>query len=366
MSINGNHTELYTHFCPDRGWQVRWTQDKKLKRRSVPRNIDPEHYKEELRIQLSEGRTVCRSHRFDVLVEMYFNAELERMLADGEIRPKRKKYIESNLRKYIIPFFGAMQAPEITAREIGEFQLELKHTHDLSGQTIAPIVSLVFRVINFLYLKSKIANWTLPSKEHVQTMRHSKKREKITPDRSETLAVLLALDTVRDKLIYNFAAECGMRISEVLGLSWGDVERGIVSVRRSVVDGKDNQTTKTFDSERKIRMSKSQRALLSEHKLACKATDNHNYIFTTKHGRLLSSADVLKQVLYKAQRKAGIRKWGFHALRRFYINELAERQLMKEHIQKLAGHQMGSSVTDKYYRDVRNDVVLEDAYVVEL
>lgn len=366
MQILGSHTELYTHYCPNRGWQVRWTQKGKLKRRKVPRGIDPEHYKQQLRMELVGGRIVSRGHRFDVLVEMYFNAELERMLADGEIRQKRKKYIESNLRRYILPFFGAMQAPEITAREIGEFQLELKHTHDLSGQTIAPIVSLVFRVINFLYLKSKIANWTPPSKEHVQTMRHSKKREKITPDRAETLAVLLALETVRDKLIYNFAAECGMRISEVLGLAWGDVEHGIVSVRRSVVDGKDNQTTKTFDSERKIRISTKQRALLSEHKLACEATENDRYIFTTKHGRLLNSADVLKQVLYKAQRKAGTRKWGFHALRRFYINELAERQLMKEHIQKLAGHQMGSSVTEKYYRDVRNDVVLEDAYVVEL
>ena len=366
MQILGSHTELYTHYCPSRGWQVRWTESGKLKRRSVPKGIDPEHYKQQLRIELHGGRIVSRGNRFDVLVEMYFSAELERMLADGEIRQKRKKYIESNLKKYIIPFFGAMQAPDISAREIGEFQLELKHTHDLSGQTIAPIVSLVFRIINLVYLKSKIANWTLPSKEHVQTMRHSKKREKVTPDRAETLAVFLALETVRDRLIYNFAAECGMRISEVLGLAWGDIDRDVVSVKRSVVDGKDNQTTKTHDSQRSIRISKSQRALLSEYKLSCETTDNDRYIFTTKHGRLLNSADVLKQVLYKAQRKAGTRKWGFHALRRFYINELAERQLMKEHIQKLAGHRLGSAVTDKYYRDVRSELVLGDAYVVEL
>ena len=151
----------------------------------------------------------------------------------------------------------------------------------------------------------------------------------------------------------------------MLALTWGDVQRGVVSVKSSAVD-KEVLPTKTEESARSVRLSDRLKADLAELRLGRGVCQEDDFLFTNGNGRLYTSADALKLVLYPAQDKAGVQRFGWHGLRRFYINHLLDQNVMKDHVQKLVGHVIGSEVTDKHYRKVEQDAVLLDDYVVQI
>lgn len=47
--------------------------------------------------------------------------------------------------------------------------------------------------------------------------------------------------------------------------------------------------------------------------------------------------------------KAGVTPFGFHGLRRLVINTVLDHNVIKDHVQKLVGHSIGSRVTDRHY-----------------
>jgi integrase len=170
-----------------------------------------------------------------------------------------------------------------------------------------------------------------------------------TPYKHEVEKVLNHLDGWKKTMVM-LAAGSGLRISEILALEWDNIKGDTISVEASAVKTKIG-TPKTKHSRRKVRVDKRLKLRLQEMRLQ----STSSFLFLNSNGRLFSSVDVLNRVLYPAIAKADVPKFGFHGLRRFYENELEAQGVMKDHIQRLMGHEIGSKVTDKHYRVVRQE-----------
>lgn len=281
--------------------------------------------------------------------------------ADDKIRPKRRRHIEAEFHNHILPFFGDVDIDKIDGRLINEFQDNLKA--DLKAPTVKGIVQSVFRMLKFFYLKRLID--AIPNREEIDKLNRQVARELPTPSYEDVQRTLLHCDNIEHEVMVRFGSETGMRISEILALSWGAVKRGVVDVKLSAVD-RELLPTKTKDSTRKVKLSDKLKAKLAQMKLGATNSADEDFLFINSVGRLYTNTGAARNILWPAQKRAGVEHFGWHGLRRFYINHLLDSGVIEHHVQKLVGHTIGSDTTSKHYRRINTVDVLVDDYVVEV
>jgi len=140
------------------------------------------------------------------------------------------------------------------------------------------------------------------------------------------------------RLMAVLAMNTGMRISEILGLQWGDVdfERRTLTIERSVV-GKYEGETKTIASADVLPLHE----VLVQELQAWKARENdvNGWLFGNIDTGRPYHADSLRQDhLAPAGRKAGIPNLGWHNFRHTYRSRLGDSGVAPEVQQKLMRH----------------------------
>jgi len=124
----------------------------------------------------------------------------------------------------------------------------------------------------------------------------------------DELAQTLASAQEPMRTLFALAAVTGARLSELLGLTWGDVDLddlGAAGVRIEwqVDRAGERRPLKTDESRRSIELPSSLAAALKRHKLAGGAPSGSTFVFATRSGRPLSQRNVLRS-LRAAQARA--------------------------------------------------------------
>lgn len=153
--------------------------------------------------------------------------------------------------------------------------------------------------------------------------------------------VLLPLITI--------APYSGMRISELLGLNWGDIYDDVIHVRRQFYRGswcppKGNKT-RLIPAHTKIKE-------MLDH-----AGDPEDLIFSTVNGTPLDQKNINRS-LDRFYGRIGIPHKKFHAYRATFITNLCKKGVPIQIVSKLAGHE-NINVTAKYYASVQLDELSE-------
>ena len=359
---------------PARGMLVRFVDPKSGKevKRKVPPGRDPVEYAKSQHELLGLGYSPVKQSGMKLKenVEKFY-AELDRHVenytsgkntADGKIRPKRRKNVMAHIKIHILPDLGEMRIDEIKAVHAKRLQHKLKK--DLKGQSIKQVIQTLGRMLRFFYHAGLIT--TIPfHSEDIERLSNQTTNEAPIPSKEDVEAVLQSFDALWMEVMVRLGAETGMRISEILALTWGDLSRDVIAVTSSTVEGRIN-ATKSLTSVREIKLGAKLVAQLAELKLSRSQAGKEDFLFSNGNGRLFTSTDALKVILRPAIRRADVKEFGWRGLRRFYINELLDQNIMLNHVQKLVGHELGSNVTEKHYRRVKQQDVLKDEYVVSL
>ena len=141
-------------------------------------------------------------------------------------------------------------------------------------------------------------------------------------------------------------ARTGLRIGELLGLTWDDVDfdTGVAHVRKQI-DRTTGQrvTPKTSRSQRQVVLMPALGGMLRRHRLASPHSLGGDFVFASISGRPLHYRDVVRRGLDKAASKAGLNPPGvaklrFHDLRRTYASLLISEGLNVVFVSRQLGH----------------------------
>jgi integrase len=146
------------------------------------------------------------------------------------------------------------------------------------------------------------------------------------------------------------AVYTGLRLGELLGLKWKDVDvrAGVVHVRRQWTRLGEYAPPKTKKAEREVPLPHDVRQLLAQLRLSSQFSDDDDPVFASRNGKPLGHRNVTRRGFEAATKKAGIEDVTFHDLRHAYVSLLATRRVPSSVIAELVGHE-SSAVTERIY-----------------
>lgn len=148
---------------------------------------------------------------------------------------------------------------------------------------------------------------------------------------------------------------CGLRQGELIGLRWDDADlvAGIVVVRQSIVRGRVG--TPKNGKKREVPLGNEVLAALKSHRHL-----KGELVFSNPDGSAFGK-EQCKHPLWRACKRAGLRRIGWHVLRHSFASHLVMKGVPLKAVQELLGHST-IEMTMRYAHlspDVRRDAVLK-------
>ena len=279
------------------------------------------------------------------LVEHYRLKELPMQTHEGKTRGTKLVY-NSNLKLYIVPRWGEYPLRRINSVEVEDWLKTLKLAPS-SRAKIRNLMSTVFRhAIRW--------GWLSQNENPIAMVRVSSKRQRVPVTlTAEEFRTLFAVLPDRERTMGAICATTGLRICEVLGLKWEDIDflQKTANVLRSFVDGSIGPC-KTEVSQQPVPLDEIVLEELAGWRSICLYSQAEDWVFGSERlfGRMPVWPDSLRsKILQPAARKAGIAKQiGWHTFRHTYSSLLAETGKDVKVVQELMRHAKVSTTMDLY------------------
>jgi len=151
------------------------------------------------------------------------------------------------------------------------------------------------------------------------------------------------------------ALRTGMRLGELLGLEWGDLDfrGGFIEVRRAYVENR--LTTPKNGKSRRVDMSrqlaKTLKTLLTARKREALVTGKgevQDRIFINEAGGPIDGGNLRARVFYKALARAGLRRIRIHDLRHTFASMLIQNGESLAYVKDQLGHHSIQITVDIY------------------
>lgn len=233
------------------------------------------------------------------------------------------------LDRYLLPRVGDLPLASITYAVVEDLKLALlkksSHQRALSAKTVNNVLAILHRMLVVAVKRGLLA--AMPAFEWLKPP--APEFDFLTFDEADRL---LAAATGEDRTAILAGIRTGMRLGELRGLRWGDVDlvAGRLVVRRAIVRGR--VTTPKNGKPREIPLSPELHAALRSHRHL-----RGEPVFATASGTPLG-ADPMRWMLGRVQRRAGLRPIGWHMLRHTFASHLAMRGVPLKTIRDLMGH----------------------------
>lgn len=275
------------------------------------------------------------------LVELDLEKQSERKVS------QTKQVYSGYLKAKIVPRWGDCRIQEIKAVSVERWLASLEDLSNGTKTKIKGIMSDVFQhAIRY--------GWLTDGENPMFAVRQSAKRTRVTePLEAVEFRALIRELPQKMRVIGIVAATTGLRISEVLGLMWKDIDwkSSQMEVTRSVVDGVIGKC-KTETSRRPVPIDSLTAQELVGWKNETAYSGMEDWVFASDHvqGRMPPWPDtLLDRVLQPAAKRAGIKKWvGFHTFRHTYSTLLKANGEDIKVVQELMRHANISTTMNLY------------------
>jgi integrase len=257
----------------------------------------------------------------------------------------------------LLPRLGRRRLALITADDVVSVLRELQ-ADGLAPWTVKRILGALSCVFTFALRRGYIATHPFHQLERDERP-HPLRSEQRVLTQTE-LARLFTACPSRYRPLLATGVYTGMRLSEVLGLSWDDVDfaAGVVHVRHQLARGRRGVPPhrippKTRASVREIPLLPQLAAVLRQHKRGARFTSGSDYVFATARGTAFLHHNVSKRVLRRAATDAGLdrdgRRLRFHDLRHTFASHLIiDIRLDVAQVSGILGHARTSMTLDTY------------------
>ena len=348
---------------------------RKEKRRNPKTGAVWEKYRVDVVVTMPDGSTKRVNRDAPVQTKRdaeKFEQELKRSILDGTFGKKEEKpaptlvefekefisnYAEANNKKsevetkkgviknHLVPAFGTKRLDQISARDIEAFK-GLKLRQGSSAKTVNNMLTILRKML------SVAQEWeVIPFVPKVKWLR-------VPPNKFDFLTFeeadrLIGAADGEWRAMIMLASKTGLRQGELLALTWDDVDlvKGLLVVSRNLSRGE--ITTPKNGKTREIP--------LGDDVLASLKRQRHlrgDLVFCKPDGSMLTKGEC-KHPLWRACKRAGLRRIGWHVLRHTFASHLVMRGAPMKAVQELMGHST-MEMTMRYAHlspDVRKDAV---------
>lgn len=253
---------------------------------------------------------------------------------------------QRNLRNHILPRFGDVRIDRITTSDIQKWMNELGKKY--ANETLLKIKNTMSPVFDAAVEDNLIQRNPFSSRHLViggkETIHHKAiPREKMTEIRSRLLELNL-----RERMACALLSYTGMRLEEVLGLRWEDID-DVIHIRRAVVHPTRNmpevKEPKTKTSRRDIPYPDELKNILEPHR-------GKGYVVSGE--RPLSFTES-RRVINKIREHFDLRGYSAHDFRDTCATEWRENGMPLDVIARILGHSK-TETTEKRYVKYRSDI----------
>jgi integrase len=270
------------------------------------------------------------------------------------MKPSTRDVYKSMLNNIALPALGDCPINEITPQDISRL-LDGIEARGGSRGYVRNVLKMLKVMFNVAWQVDLVDKSPVRPKLH-QPIEETKKKPTLTPEQIRRVEEGFP---VRLRALCVCAALTGLRLGELLGLRWSDIDfsNQTLTVSHSLYRGKLVEP-KTESTKRQIRMSSTLAGRLLEHRQGSKWTCAGDFIFVRDDGSPELPDGLRKRVLYPAMDAAGItrglRSHGFHIFRHSAASILyAERGDLKQ-TQEFLGHAQIATTADVYtHMDVK-------------
>jgi integrase len=272
------------------------------------------------------------------------------------IRLKTHQDYHRLVHKYILPTLGHLPITELSTYQLSLFYLDL-HNHGLGSRTVRYVHSIL-RVA----LKDAVQQGLMEANPtDGAILPRWNKREMQVLDEEQVGRFLHAAKASPYYGVYHFAIATGMRMGELLGLKWADVDWGnaILFIRRQAqrVNGHGVifQEPKTKSGIRKIKIQKNSLGELEQQRQRIQRLikrtggkwQEHDLIFPSLVGTTIVASNLRRN--FKANlRKANLPNIRFHDLRHTAATLMINHEVPIPVVSQILGHSKPSVTLDIY------------------
>lgn len=273
-----------------------------------PSKADAERAVERLRSQINAPNPQPPTHVVTV------DGLIDRFLVEYAPRHCRKptqRVYQSLFTTHVRPKWGGKLVQNVKTMAVEDWLADYPHSRQIKSH-----------VRNLMHTLSQAAiRWEIVEKNPIDLVRQSRKRLKtptaLTP--AEFRSLLDNLSEPHRSMVITDAC-LGLRVSELLGLRWGniDFENLTVKVQRSFVEGNIDSTENDV-SEDTLPLAPALATMLLQHKGRAVYTNQDDYVFAGATGKPRWPDSLRADYLHPAAAKAGIsKKIGWHTFRHAY------------------------------------------------
>ena len=275
--------------------------------------------------------------------------------ARSRLRPRTFQRYQQHVRLHINPMIGHVRLARLTPQHVQQL-LNDKIQEGLAPTTVRYMHAVLRRALN------QAERWDLVARNAallVDPPRVEKSEiDPLTP--AQARSFLNAASGHRLEALYTVALALGLRLGEILGLEWNDIDfdRGTLTINKSLqrVGGKlIHVEPKSARSRRTISLPKTAVHALHAHRarqleerlLAGKRWQENNLVFPTSLGTPMDGRNVARS-FKNALKKAGLPPKRFHDLRHTCASFLVAQGVHPRVVMEILGHSQISLTMDTY------------------
>jgi integrase len=358
---NGSLTKK-TRVRGDDVWEFRYyetTTEGQRRRTSIligsvaryPTRADALREVEPIRLKLNVESRLGGPVTINALSARYIEQELP------ERHSTRRSYL-SELNRWITPRWGDYKLEDVKTVAVEQWLRSLP----LAPKSKTHIRSLM----HLLYQNAR--RWEMTDRNPIELVRQSSRRLRIPRVLTEGEIRLLLEQLPEPYNTMVLVAAClGLRVSEIVGLQWGDFdwESMTVLIQRGVVQCRVGET-KTETSSRPLPINPGLAARLLELRESSKYCKAEDWVFANEAGKPRWQETILQRQLKPAAMRAGIGKIGWHTFRHTYSTMLRSAGTDIKVQQELLRHANIQTTMNIYTQAVSDQKRAANSKVVEM
>jgi integrase len=268
--------------------------------------------------------------RFETVAGWWLE-RFEAKVAAGERHPRTLEAHRYQLDRHLLPALGRRAIAVVTVDDVAELLHELRRS-GRSAKTSAGALATLQSVMRFARRCGWIVADPVGLLEHDERPRPQQRRQRVL-GRAE-IERLLGACSPRDRLMLATVLYTGLRISEMLGLAWDDVDfaAGVIHVRAQLSRAHRGAPArrvapKTPASVRDVPLVPQLARLLSAHRQRSRFARGADWVFATAGGTPYGHRNISRRCLGRAAQLAGLNDDGwpplrFHDLRHTFASHL--------------------------------------------